>query len=79
MKYYLRIFGWLLLGMGVVLGIVGLLAAIGLMQVQIDFFGIDLDTSAERIAWTAGWLVAAAAGLALLFLTRHGSQHESDA
>ena len=77
MRYYLRAFGWLLLGMGTVLGVLGLLAEIGLMQVQIGFFGIDLDTSVQRIAWVAGWLVAAAAGFALLLLTKRGSQHES--
>lgn len=75
MKYYLRVFGWLLLGMGTVLGVLGLLAGFGLVQVQIGFFGIDLETSSERIAWVAGWLVAAAAGLALLYLTRRGTQH----
>ena len=79
MKYYLRVFGWLLLGMGTVPGVLGVLAVIGLMQVPIDFFGIDLDTRPERIAWAAGWLVAAAAGLALLFLTRRATQHESEA
>ncbi len=78
MRYYLRILGWLLLGMGTVLGVLGLLAVIGLMQVQIDFFGIDLDTSTERIAWVAGWLGTAAAGLALLFFTRRGDQHASE-
>jgi len=73
MKYYLRVFGWLLLGMGTVLGVVGLLAVIGLMQVPIDFFGIDLDTSVERIAWVVGCLVAAVVGLTLLFLTRRAT------
>lgn len=77
MKYYSRVFGWLLLGMGTVLGAVGVLAVIGLIHVQIDFFGIDLDTAAERIAWTVGWLLAAVTGLALLFLTRRGTHHES--
>jgi len=78
MRYYLRVLGWLLLGMGTVLAVLGLLAVIGLTQVQIDFFGIDLDTSTKRIAWVAGWLVAAAAGLALLFLTRCGDQRASE-
>ncbi len=76
MKYYLRVFGWLLLGMGTVLAVLGLLAVIGLMQVPIDFLGIDLDTRAERIAWVVGWLVAAAVGLALLLLTRSPTPHE---
>ena len=76
MKYYLRVFGWLLLGMGTALAVLGLLAVIGLMQVQIDIMGIALHTSAERIFWVVGWLVAAAAGLALLLLTRSSNPHE---
>ncbi len=79
MKYYLRVFGWLLFGMGIVLGVLGVLSVIGLTQVSIDFFGIDLDTRAQHIAWAAGWLVAAAAGLALLFLTRRATRAESEA
>ena len=77
MKYSLRVLGWLFLGTGTVLGIVGVLAVTGLIHVQIDFFGIDLNTRAEHIKWIVGWLVAAAAGLALLFLTRRGTPSES--
>ncbi len=75
MKYYLRVIDWLLLGMGSVLGVLGLLASFGLVQIQIGFFGIDLETSLARTTWVVAWLAAAAAGLALLYLTRRGTQH----
>jgi hypothetical protein len=79
LKYYLRVFGWLLLGMGAVLGVLGTLGLIGLTQAPIDWFGISLDSGADRIAWTVSWLAAAAAGLALLLWTRRGSQDNSGA
>ena len=71
MKYYLRVFGWLLLGMGIVLAIVGLLSISGIIQMNIDFFGIDLNSEKELINWLVGWVVAFVAGLILLYLTRH--------
>jgi len=71
MKYYLRVFGWLLLGMGIVLATVGLLAISGIIQMNIDFFGIDLNSEKELINWLVGWVVAFVAGLILLYLTRH--------
>jgi len=70
MKHYTRVVGWLLLGMGVVLGGLGLLALGGLLAVQIDFFGANLDTRPERIVWTAAWLLAAAVGLSIVGLGR---------
>jgi len=77
MKYYLRVFGWLFLGMGAALSLLGLLALTQLIQVQINFFGIDLNTNREHIAWIVGWLVATVAGFALLLSTRRSGQHES--
>ena len=70
MMHYMHVFAWLLLGMGLVLGVLGLLALAGLLAVQIDFFGLDLDTPTERTAWTAAWLLAAAAGIGLLRMSR---------
>lgn len=70
MSYFLRVLGWLLLGMGCVLSLLGLLSISGLTEIPIDFFGIDVDTGARLAFWTVGWLVAAAAGLALLRATR---------
>ena len=70
MRYSIRAFGWLLLGMGAVLGMVGLLALAGLLAVQIDAFGMALETHAERIAWTGAWALAAVVGLGLLRVSR---------
>lgn len=70
MMHYTHVLGWLLLGMGLVLSVLSLLALAGLLAVQIDFFGLDLDTPTERTVWTAAWLLAAAAGLGLLRMSR---------
>ena len=69
MRYFLRVLGWLLLGMGCVLSLLGVLALSGLAQVPIDFFGVEVGTGTGLVLWTGGWLVAAAAGLALLRAT----------
>ena len=66
MRYRLRVLGWLLLGMGIVLGGLGACVVAGLFQMPIEFFGIAVDTPGELRAWVAGWLVAALAGGALL-------------
>ncbi len=70
MKYYVRVFGWLFLGMGSVLSVVSLLDLSGLVDVKGDFFGIVVDTDRERAIWLAACLVGAATGLILLYLTR---------
>lgn len=74
MNENIRIFGWLLLGMGFVLALLGVMAVIGLVHVQIDAFGVNLDTIQERVAWIVLWMVAAVTGGLLLGLTRPESQ-----
>ena len=73
MKHYTRVFGWLLLGMGTVLSALTLLAATGLFPLQIDFFGLDLEASGERITCTVAWLLVAIIGLGLLVFGRRKS------
>ena len=58
-----RATGWMLFAMGAVFASLGILSLAGLMSVQIDFFGIDLQTKNDRVAWVIGWLVAALVGL----------------
>lgn len=70
MNYNIRIFGWLLLGVGSVLIFVGVMALFGLVHVQIDFFGINLDTMEERIAWIVSWFVIFVLGSLLVALTQ---------
>jgi len=76
MKYYIRVFGWLLLGMGALFGSLGLLLIYGVMEVQIDFWGVEIRTSAQRIYWVVGWSLLAVTGLALLLFTKRFSQQE---
>ena len=70
MNYNIRVFGWLLLGMGSILAFIGLMAVVGLIHVQIDFFGVDLDTMQERIAWIFSWLLVFVVGSLLIALTQ---------
>lgn len=77
MNENIRIFGWLLLGMGFVLTLLGVMAIIGLVHVQIDAFGVNLDTIQERIAWVVLWVVAAVTGGLLLGLTNPEDQEKS--
>ena len=58
-----RATGWVLFAMGAVFASIGMLSLAGLMSVQIDFFGVDLQTKNDRVAWVIGWLVAAMVGL----------------
>ena len=76
MKYYLRVLGWLLLGLGTVLGTLGLFAFLGILTVLFDFFGVELNTSTQLIYWIVGWSLSAAIGLALLLYTRRFAPQE---
>ena len=66
----LRITGGILVGFGSVLGGAALLAMAGIMPLSIDFFGFNLDTRGERIAWILVWFLAVAVGVALLRVRR---------
>lgn len=77
MNVHIRVFGWLLFGMGSVLTVLGVLAITGLIQVRIDYFGINLDTMQERIAWIFSWMVVVVSGSLLLALTSPNSQNKS--
>ena len=66
----LRITGRILVGFGTVLGGAVLLAMAGIMPLSIDFFGFNLDTRGERIAWTIAWSLAVAVGIVLLRVRR---------
>lgn len=75
MNENIRIFGWLLLGLGFVLTFLGVMAVVGLIHVQIDVFGVNLDTIQERVAWIVLWIVAAVTGGLLIGLTSPENQN----
>lgn len=66
----MRVIGWLLLGMGAVLSAITFLAMVGVFPLQIDFFGLDLDTRTDRMTFAVGSLLVAAIGLGLLIYGR---------
>jgi hypothetical protein len=66
MHYYSRVVGWLLVGMGTVLSLTTALALTGIIQLQIDFFGFNLDTRGERYLLVSALVIAALIGLVLL-------------
>ena len=69
MNTFIRSFGWLLLGIGSLLTLVGIIALPGWIQVRVDSFGLDLDTIQEWIAWIMCWLVTVITGGLLVGLT----------
>ena len=69
-NYYLRVFGWVFLGMGLVLGGVTALALMGLIPLEITIFGRNVDDRSERVRWLVGWLITAVAGLGILRFDR---------
>lgn len=66
----LRITGGILVGFGSVLGGAALLAMADIMPLSIDFFGFNLDTHGERIAWILVWFLAVAVGIVFLRVGR---------
>jgi len=66
----LRITGGILVGSGAVLGGAALLAMADIMPLSIDFFGFNLETRGERIAWVIAWSIAVAVGVVLLRVRR---------
>lgn len=74
MNDHIRMFGWVLFGIGCLLTLTGLVALIGFVNIQVDAVGIDLDTTTERVAWIVTWLVAAVSGGLLLALTHRDNR-----
>lgn len=66
----LRITGGILVGFGTVLGGAVLLAMAGVMPVSIDFFGFNLETRGERVAWVIAWYLVVILGIVLLRVRR---------
>lgn len=58
--------GWTLLGFGGCMIAPGIIAMTGLTPLELDFFGIEIDTQPERIAWTVGSIISAVGGYAIL-------------
>ncbi len=44
----------------------GILAVTGLVAVDLEFFGIEVDTQRERLVWTVGSIISAVGGYAIL-------------
>ncbi len=68
MRHKLLAFGWLLCGMGVVMGSLGALTLGGILNIPIKVAGRMLDTRPELIAWVAAWSAAIVIGVVLLRL-----------
>jgi len=62
MAYWIRVFGWLLLGMCSVLALVGVASFLG-MSLDIDFFGRDLSSVRVRVVWVVANGILALVGL----------------
>ncbi len=77
MNIRIRVFGWLLFSIGSFLTFLGLMSVIGIVHVQIEAFGINIDTLQERIAWIVSWLVTVITGGLLLALTSPIQQEKS--
>lgn len=77
MNERIRVFGWLLFGIGSILTLIGLIALIAVININIDAIGVDLDTTVERIAWIVCWLVAVVSGGILLALTQPENEKKS--
>lgn len=74
----LKVTGGILVGFGTVLAGVATMANFGVIPLSVDFFGFNVDTQGERLAWIASWAGVAVVGLLLLFLARTGRRRESD-
>ncbi len=77
MRHKLLAFGWLLCGMGVVLGSLGALTLAGILSTRIKVAGRMLDTRPELIAWLAAWSTAIVIGVVLLCLARARNKQRS--
>ena len=74
----LKVTGGLLVGFGTVLAGVATLALFGVFPLSVDFFGFNLDTRGERLAWIASWAAVAVLGLLFLYLARTGRRRGPD-
>ncbi len=74
----LKMIGGLLIGFGTVLAGVATLARFGVFPLSIDFFGFNIDTPGERLAWIASWAGVSVVGLFLLYLARTGRRGRSE-
>ena len=77
MRHKLLAFGWLLCGMGVVLGSLGALTLAGILSIPIRVAGRHIDTRTELIAWVASWSTAMVIGVVLLSLARARNKQRS--
>jgi hypothetical protein len=77
MRHKLLAFGWLLFGMGVVLGGLGALTLAGILSIPIRVAGRHVDTRPELIAWVAAWSAAMVIGVVLLCLARARNKQRS--
>ncbi len=74
----LKVTGGILVGFGTLLAGVAILAIFGVYPLSVDFFGFNIDTQGERLAWIASWAGVAVVGLLLLYLARAGQRGEPD-
>jgi hypothetical protein len=74
MRYYTRVFGWLLVGMGTVLSLITAMALAGIIQLHIDFFSFNLDTLSERYTLVSALVIVAVAGLVLLLISKRSAK-----
>ncbi|MFA6044095.1 MAG: hypothetical protein WC718_03850 [Phycisphaerales bacterium] len=77
MRHRLLAFGWLLCGMGVVMGGLGALTLAGILSIPIKVACRHLDTRPELITWVAAWSAAMVIGVVLLRLARARNKQRS--
>ena len=70
----MRVVGWLLVGMGTVLSLVTALALAGIIHLQIDFFGFNLDTRGERYVLVCALVIAVIAGFVFLRISKRSAK-----
>ena len=74
----LKVTGGILVGFGTVLAGVATLAGFGVVPLTVNFFGLNIDTQGERLAWIASWAAVAVVGFVFLYLARTGRRRGPD-
>ena len=79
MNYYIRVFGWLFVGMGLVLGGLAALSILGAFPLTIEIFDYVVEGSRERLMFAASCGAMALVGLGLVGLARRRATQGSQA
>ena len=70
-------FGCVLVAMGLISAVAGVAALLGISPVrndiELEFFGIEVDTPGERFWWVLGSLIALVVGVFLMRANKRGT------